>query len=275
MPGYQLSTLSNISLTGRFFILPKPPQSICKLHFKTCNSLRYLRDDRKMTKWNPIWQVCRKGLCWGRQGWDESKWAQFSTSFTTLYSTTVSFSKLDCVDFQIGFCEFPSFLHCALCMWCVSISSTLHTNFSPLFSILYFSPLCKTVCPSHPSLTQTFPQWPIIQFTLARNREELAFKFSIIVLHQGRGHPIENFANVINESNIFRIQLLHWNIKMLFSFLQKRHASNFKRDLFYFQLTSGIPLGIQRIRTHIGWLSFISSILSDMANSNMIFSGAI
>ena len=97
---------------------------------------------------------------------------------------------------------------------------------------------------------------------------ELAFKFSIVVhknhLHQGKGHPIENFANVINESNILKIQVFHQNC---FLFLQqvveKRHASNFKRDLFYFQLTSTIPQGIQRIRTHIGCFSFISAVLSD------------
>ena len=144
------------------------------------------------------------------------------------YSTTVptaSFSKLD---FQIGFREFPSLLQCALCIVCAVCPS--HPPFTQTFLhfILYFSPLCKTVCPSHPSLTQTFPQWPIIQFTLARNREELAFKFSIIVLHQGRGHPIENFANVINESNIFRIQLLHWNIKMFFLFLAKKTRFQFQ-----------------------------------------------
>ena len=67
-------------------------------------------------------------LCWGRQGWNESNFQHPSLLVYYCNCTIASFSKLD---FQIGFCEFPSPLQSALCIVCA-------------------------VCPSHPPSTQTF-----------------------------------------------------------------------------------------------------------------------
>ena len=91
-----------------------------------------------------------------------------------------------------------------------------------------------------------------------------------------------NFSMVTNHTILSPKQLakditflLRWMLKCLFVFYKKNElknadASNFWRDLFSFQLTSRIPLGIQGIRTHIGRLSFISSALSEAAaNSNI------
>ena len=57
-----------------------------------------------------------------------------------------------------------------------------------------------------------------------------------------------------------KIWILKLNTWFCWLSLASKKSSNFGKDLFSFQLTSRIPQGIQRIKTHIGCLSFIPSL---------------
>ena len=219
---------------------------------------KILAEKKLLTKWNPICQVYGKGLCSGCQGWNGSKWGTWCAQFST-------FSLPSCVEvylhlspnwiavyFKIAFCEFPSFLRCVSVhrihphklfhgdQSCTSHFHTIRQNWhSNSNSALLCIKISSTI-KDKDILLRILPMW------------------AMNVIYLG-----SSFCIKIQKGFIFLQNM---------EFEEKRHASNFERDLFYFQLTSRIPHGIQGIRTHIGCLSYISSVLSqasNMSNSNM------
>ena len=121
--------------------------------------------------------------------------------------------------------------------------------------------------------TQTFPP-PIADFTKIAWHWHLGFTCKEIYIK----HIFDSFHIDIDIQDLHKkltqrpapsisLQCVkNWILKLNTWFcwlsLESKKSSNFGKDLFSFQLTSRIPQGIQRIKTHIGCLSFISLSLS-------------
>ena len=159
------------------------------MFMKPRNSLRCFRDHRKkaIDKVKPDLASLSKGTLLRAS---RLVGEQVSTIFYCC--TTANWIS---VYFQIGFSEFPSFLHCALCVHLIHPS---HQLFG-----------CDQSSTSH--LHTIGRSWH-------SNSALLSLQLHKNQLRQGQGHPIENFPNV---SNVVKDPAFAFKFRNSFSFVQK------------------------------------------------------
>ena len=187
-------------------------------------------------------------------------------------------SDFHAVYFEIRFSEFPPYLRPVVHP---HIRKSKYPNkhsmmmISRMIDRMMMSSSCVHQLPHIETSTQTFPP-PIADFTLSKIAWHWHLGFTCKEIYIK--HIFDSFHIDIDIQDLHKkltqrpapsisLQCVkNWILKLNTWFcwlsLESKKSSNFGKDLFSFQLTSRIPHGIQRIKTHIGCLSFISLSLS-------------